>query len=42
MKVLTIGGATQDIFMHYKGTDTMTITKKNFRSSYMLFGSGEK
>jgi len=42
MKVLTIGGATQDIFMHYKGTDIMTITKKDFRSSYMLFGSGEK
>lgn len=42
MKVLTIGGATQDIFIHYNGTDTISITKKNFHSSYMLFGSGEK
>lgn len=42
MKVLTIGGATQDIFIHYNGTDIMSITKKNFHSSYMLFGSGEK
>lgn len=42
MKVLTIGGATQDIFLHYKGTDIMTITKKNMHSNYMLFGSGEK
>jgi sugar/nucleoside kinase (ribokinase family) len=42
MKALTIGGATQDIFLHYKGTDLMTITKNNMVSSYMLFGSGEK
>ncbi len=42
MKVLTIGGATQDIFIHYNGTDIMSITKKNFHSNYMLFGSGEK
>ena len=42
MKVLTIGGATQDIFIHYNGTDIISITKKNFHSSYMLFGSGEK
>jgi sugar/nucleoside kinase (ribokinase family) len=42
MQVLTIGGATQDIFIHYNGTDIMSITKKNFHSNYMLFGSGEK
>jgi len=42
MKVLTIGGATQDIFLHYSGADVMTINKKNLTHSYMLFESGEK
>lgn len=42
MKVLTIGGATQDVFLRYKGIDTMTITKKNMSVCYMLFESGEK
>jgi ribokinase len=42
MKVLTIGGATQDIFLHHAGADVMSITKKNFTHNYMLFESGEK
>ncbi len=42
MKVFTIGGATQDIFLHYAGADVMTINKQNFIHSYMLFESGEK
>jgi sugar/nucleoside kinase (ribokinase family) len=42
MKVFTIGGATQDIFLHYAGADVMTINKQNFMHTYMLFESGEK
>lgn len=42
MNILTIGGATQDVFLHYEGTDFMTITKKNAIANYMLFQSGEK
>lgn len=42
MKIITIGGATQDIFLHYEGTDFMTITKKHATSQFMLFESGEK
>ncbi|MCF7899637.1 carbohydrate kinase family protein, partial [Candidatus Babeliales bacterium] len=41
-KILTIGGATQDIFLHYEGADFMSITKKNNVEYYMLFESGEK
>lgn len=42
MKVITIGGATQDIFLSYHGSDVMSITKKNMVATYMLFESGEK
>ncbi len=42
MNILTIGGATQDIFLQYEGSDFMTITKKNMVANYMLFESGEK
>ena len=41
-KVLTIGGATQDIYLHYEGADIMSITQKNCSKNYMLFESGEK
>ena len=41
-KVLTIGGATKDIYLHYEGADFMTITKKDSSSNYMLFEYGEK
>ncbi|MFH1832394.1 MAG: carbohydrate kinase family protein [bacterium] len=42
MKVLTIGGATQDVFLTYAGTDYMTIAKQGALTSYLLFESGEK
>lgn len=41
-KVLTIGGATQDIFLRHQGADCMTIVQKDCTKSYMLFESGEK
>jgi sugar/nucleoside kinase (ribokinase family) len=41
-KVLTIGGATQDIYLHYEGADFMSITKKDNAANYMLFESGAK
>lgn len=41
-KVLTIGGATQDIFLHYQGSDSVTIKQKGIAQNYMLFESGEK
>jgi len=42
MAVLTIGGATQDIFLQYKGADLLTISQKNVQQTFMLFGPGEK
>ncbi len=41
-KILTIGGATQDIYLHYEGADYMSITCKDNSKSYMIFESGEK
>ncbi|MFH0898222.1 MAG: carbohydrate kinase family protein [bacterium] len=40
--VLTIGGATQDIYLTYSGADYLTINKRGALSSYLLFESGEK
>lgn len=40
--VLTIGGATQDIFLIFHNADTLSITQKNALKSYLLFQSGEK
>lgn len=42
IKVLTIGGATQDIFLHYDSADTMNMIKKGVMQNYMLFQPGEK
>ena len=42
MKVLVIGGATQDLFVNYQGTALMRITKKDCVAEYALFESGEK
>jgi len=42
MKVLTVGGATQDILLQYAGADVMTIAKRQWTQTYMLFESGEK
>lgn len=41
-KVLTIGGATQDIYLHYHGSDCMKIMENLGERSYMLFESGSK
>ncbi|MCB9492644.1 MAG: carbohydrate kinase family protein [Epsilonproteobacteria bacterium] len=42
MKVLTIGGATRDLFLECEGTDIMTISRETERRHYMLFESGQK
>lgn len=42
MKILTIGGATQDIFLNFQGADSISITKKDGVSHFMLFESGQK
>ena len=42
MHVITIGGATQDVFLSYHGADSITIAKRNVAEHYMLFESGEK
>ena len=41
-KVLTIGGATKDVFLDQQGADFMSIFKKESESQYMLFKSGDK
>ena len=41
-KILTIGGATQDIYIDQEGADCMSIMQKDHESRYMLFKSGEK
>ncbi|MBM3893245.1 carbohydrate kinase family protein [Candidatus Dependentiae bacterium] len=42
MNVLTIGGATQDVLLHYDGADIMTISQQQGTQSYLLFEAGEK
>lgn len=42
MKVLTIGGGTQDVFLRFEGADAMVITRKHIEESYMIFKSGTK
>lgn len=42
MKILTIGGATQDIFLNFQGTHYMTITQDETTCTYMFFPSGSK
>ena len=41
-KVLTIGGATRDIYLHYHGADYIKIVKSSGELRYMLFESGAK
>ena len=41
-KILTIGGATKDIYLHYQGADYMSITQKECDSKYILLKSGAK
>ncbi len=42
MKIITIGGATQDVLLHYDGADMMTIAQEQGTQSYLLFAAGEK
>ncbi len=43
MKILTIGGATQDIFLRCnEGADILRLTKKYSEENYMIFKAGEK
>jgi len=42
MNVLTIGGATQDLYLHITGEDVMTITQQGCIITYLLFESGQK
>ncbi len=42
MNILTIGGATQDIYLDYAGADYMIINKKTASQTFMLFETGEK
>jgi sugar/nucleoside kinase (ribokinase family) len=41
-RVLTIGGATQDIYLRYSGSDCMKMTEGDEEHNYMLFESGSK
>lgn len=41
-KVVTIGGATQDVYLHYQGADCMKIMEAGGERGYMLFESGAK
>ena len=42
LSVLTIGGATQDIYVRFHGADSMKITRNTGESRYMLFESDAK
>lgn len=41
-KIVTIGGATQDIYLQYQGCDCMSIMESGGERRYMLFESGAK
>ena len=42
MKVFTLGGATQDIFIHYKDPESLVIKNKRETRSYLLLEKGAK
>jgi len=42
MKVLTIGGATLDIFIEHKNSEFITLSTNRIQAQYTLFESGEK
>ena len=42
MRVITIGGATQDAFLNNNNGNSVVIDKGNAKEHYMLFESGEK
>lgn len=42
MKIFTLGGATQDIFIHYKDPESLVIKNKRGVRSYLLLEKGSK
>ncbi len=42
MRVLTIGGATQDMYLMHKTSDMMTLEQNNLKVDYMLLRAGSK
>jgi sugar/nucleoside kinase (ribokinase family) len=42
MKVTTLGGATQDIFLCFEGADSIQINRKSYSEEFLIFCSGEK
>ncbi len=42
MRVLTIGGATQDTYLMHQTSDMMTLTQKDLKVDYMLLRAGSK
>ncbi len=42
MKIFTIGGATQDIFIHYQDPESLVIKNKKETKSYLLLEKGAK
>jgi len=42
MKIITLGGGCQDIYMHFAGADTMSIRQQQSILNYLLFQSGQK
>ncbi len=42
MNVITIGGATQDIFLTCQSNDQLTITENNYLSRYLIFNPQNK
>jgi sugar/nucleoside kinase (ribokinase family) len=42
MKVLTIGGATQDIFLQFDNINIMKLMQESDETSYFIFETGEK
>ncbi len=42
MNVVTIGGATHDIFLDYNGADYMKIVRQSAATNYLIFESGDK
>jgi ribokinase len=42
IKILTIGGATQDIFLHYNNLDSISLPKNGENKNYLLLEEGAK
>lgn len=42
IKIITIGGATQDIFLHYNNLDSISLPKNDENKKYILLEEGSK